>query len=103
MKEEYTRQAEVFKKEKKRQEKERLRKMVEATEDELSSLGTAAGSETLLSYFYEKTASFLDYLPEDTMIFIDEPHRVEEKGRTNEQEFSLSMQSRLEGGYVLPS
>ena len=77
--------------------------MVEATEDELSSLGTAAGSETLLSYFYEKTASLLDYLPEDTMIFIDEPHRVEEKGRTSEQEFSLSMQSRLEGGYVLPS
>ena len=103
MKEEYVHQAEIFKKEKKRQEKERLRKMVEATEDELSSLGTAAGSETLLSYFYEKTASLLDYLPEDTMIFIDEPHRVEEKGRTSEQEFSLSMQSRLEGGYVLPS
>ena len=103
MKEEYVHQAEIVKKEKKRQEKDRLRKMVEATEDELSSLGTAAGSETLLSYFYEKTASLLDYLPEDTMIFIDEPHRVEEKGRTSEQEFSLSMQSRLEGGYVLPS
>ncbi len=103
MKEEYTHQAEILKKGKKRQEKERLRKMVEATEDELSSLGTSAGSETLLSYFYEETTSFLGYLPEDTMIFIDEPHRVEEKGRTNEQEFSLSMQSRLEGGYVLPS
>ena len=103
MREEYDHQAGIFKNAKKRQEKERLRKMVEATEDELSSLGTAAGSETLLSYFYEKTASFLDYLPEDTMVFIDEPHRVEEKGRTSEQEFSLSMQSRLEGGYVLPS
>ena len=103
MREEYDRQAEIFKKEKKRQEKERLRKMMEATEDELTSLGTAAGSETLLSYFYEKTASLLDYLPEDTMIFIDEPRRVEEKGQTTEQEFSMSMQSRLEGGYVLPS
>lgn len=103
MKEEYAQQEKVFKAGKKRQEKERLRRMVKSTEDELYALGTAAGSETLLSYFYETPASFLDYLPEDTMIFVDEPHRVEEKGKTCEQEFSLSMQSRLEGGYVLPS
>ena len=103
MKEEYDHQEKIFQKEKKRQEKGRLRKMVEATEDELSSLGTAAGSETLLSYFYGETASFLDYLPEGTLLFVDEPQRVEEKGRTTEQEFSLSMQSRLEGGYVLPT
>lgn len=103
LRQEYTHQEQILMKEKKRQEKERLRKMVEATEEELLSLGTAAGSETLLSYFYEKTASFLDYLPEDTILFIDEPHRVEEKGETCEKEFSLSMQSRLEGGYVLPS
>ncbi|MCD8019430.1 MAG: transcription-repair coupling factor, partial [Clostridiales bacterium] len=103
MREEYRLQEQIFKKEKKHQEKERLRKMVEATEEELNSLGTAAGSETLLSYFYDETASFLDYLPEDTRIFIDEPYRVEEKGAACEQEFSLSMQSRLEGGYVLPS
>lgn len=103
MKEEYVQQEKVFKAGKKRQEKERLRRMVEATEDELYALGTAAGSETLLSYFYDKPASLLDYLPEDTVIFVDEPHRVEEKGQTCEQEFSLSMQSRLEGGYVLPS
>lgn len=102
IKKEYAAQEQVFKKEKKRQEKERLRKMIQATEDELTSLGTAVGSETLLSYFYENTASILDYLPEKTLIFLDEPYRVEEKGRTCEQEFSMSMESRLEGGYVLP-
>ena len=55
-----------------------------------------------MSYFYEKTVSFLEYLPENTLFFIDEPHRVLEKGKTYEEEFFLCMQSRLEGGYVLP-
>ena len=74
-----------------------------ATEmEELLSFGTAEGSEALLSYFYEKTVSFLEYLPENTLFFIDEPHRVLEKGKTYEEEFFLCMQSRLEGGYVLP-
>ena len=72
------------------------------TEEELLSFGTAEGSEALLSYFYEKTVSFLEYLPENTLFFIDEPHRVLEKGKTYEEEFFLCMQSRLEGGYVLP-
>ena len=35
-------------------------------EEELLSFGTAEGSEALLSYFYEKTVSFLEYLPENT-------------------------------------
>ena len=102
MKEEYKTQEEVFKKRKRLAEKERLRKMTVRTEEELLSFGTAEGSEALLAYFYEKTVSFLEYLPENTLFFIDEPHRILEKGKTYEQEFFLSMQSRLEGGYVLP-
>lgn len=102
MKEEYKKQEEVFKKRKRLAEKERLRKMTVRTEEELLSFGTAEGSEALLSYFYEKTVSFLEYLPENTLFFIDEPHRVLEKGKTYEEEFFLCMQSRLEGGYVLP-
>ncbi len=102
MKEEYKKQEEAFKKRKRLVEKERLRKMTVRTEEELLSFGTAEGSEALLSYFYEKTVSFLEYLPENTLFFIDEPHRVLEKGKTYEEEFFLCMQSRLEGGYVLP-
>lgn len=100
---EYEQQKNALLKEKKRTEKERLRKMVEAAADELSSLGTTVGSENLLLYFYEQTASFLDYLPEHTLICMDESQRVLEKGRVVEQEFSMSMESRLEGGYVLPA
>lgn len=102
MKEEYKKQEEAFKKRKRLAEKERLRKMTVRTEEELLSFGTAEGSEALLSYFYEKTVSFLEYLPENTLFFIDEPHRVLEKGKTYEEEFFLCMQSRLEGGYALP-
>ena len=102
MKEEYKKQEEAFKKRKRLAEKERLRKMTVRTEEELLSFGTAEGSEALLSYFYEKTVSFLEYLPENTLFFIDEPHRVLEKGKAYEEEFFLCMQSRLEGGYVLP-
>ena len=100
MKEEYKKQEEAFKKRKRFAEKERLRKMTVRTEEELLSFGTAEGSEALLSYFYEKTVSFLEYLPENTLFFIDEPHRVLEKGKAYEEEFFLCMQSRLEGGYV---
>lgn len=102
MKEEYKKQEEVLKKQKRLTEKERLRKMTIRTEEELLSFGTAEGSEALLSYFYEKTVSLLEYLPENTLFFLDEPHRILEKGKTYEEEFFLCMQSRLEGGYVLP-
>ncbi|MDO5147009.1 MAG: transcription-repair coupling factor [Eubacteriales bacterium] len=100
---EFVHQEEILKKNKQRQEKERLRKMVKVMKEELRAFGTASGKETLLPYFYDKAASFLEYLPKDTILFVDEPHRVEEKGEAYEQEIMLSMQSRLEGGYILPS
>ncbi len=102
MREEYQSQEIYFKEKKKNKEKERLRKMVIAATEELTSLGTALGNEALLSYFYEETESLLDYLPDSTMIFLDEPHRSAERGRVCEQEFMMSMESRLEGGYILP-
>jgi transcription-repair coupling factor (superfamily II helicase) len=102
MKEEYEQQKTIFLKDKKRAEKERLRKMVEATRDELTSLGTTTGSESLLSYFYEDTVSFLSWLPVDTMIFFDESRRVLEKAGVSETEYTMSMENRLSGGYILP-
>ena len=40
--------------------------------------------------------SFLDYLPEDTYFFLDEPNRLGERGRFVELEFRESMEHRLE-------
>ena len=102
MREDYKEREAYFKKQKKNKEKERLRKMVIAATTDLDSYGTALGDEALLSYFYEETESLLDYLPSDTLVFIDEPVRSLSRGRGNEEEFLLSMEQRLEGGYILP-
>ena len=102
MREEYALREAWFKGQKKNKEKERLRKMVIRATEELSSDGTALQNEALLSYFYEETESLLDYLPGDTLIFIDEAQRSIERGRVSEEEFLMSMESRLEGGYILP-
>ena len=100
--EEYEQQREYFKREKKRAEKERLKKMVDAAREELEYLGTTIGSDNLINYFYEDTVSLLDYFPEDTMIFLDESHRVIDRAHVSEEEFTMSMENRLAGGYILP-
>lgn len=62
-----------------------------------------SGLDSFLSYFYEQTVSFLDYFnPEASMIFLDEPARLKEKGEAVELEFRESMMHRLEKGYLLP-
>ena len=99
---EYEDQEASFLKDKKRVEKKRLKSLLEMVRDQLESFGTYAGSESLLSYFYEDTVSFLSYFPEDTMIFLDESRRVFEKTDMSRQEFHQSMENRIEGGYILP-
>ena len=50
----------------------------------------------------EKRVSFLEYFePEDTILFLDEPVRLLEKGTGVEEEFLEAQKRRLEGGYEL--
>lgn len=61
------------------------------------------GLDGWLSYFSDETVSFLDYFdPEMSMVFLDEPARLREKGEAVELEFRESMVHRLEKGYLLP-
>lgn len=93
----------TFRKEMKTEEAHRIRKMSDTLKEELTELGRVDNLDSYLSYFLEETVSFLDYFPkEDTLIFLDEPARIGEKGRVVEQEFSESMKHRLEKGYILP-
>ncbi len=47
-----------------------------------------------------KRVSFLDYFPvEDTLLFLDEPARLMEKGEGIEQEFVEAQAKRMESGY----
>ena len=50
----------------------------------------------------EKGVSFLDYFPEeDTILFLDEPVRLVERGQNIEEEFLEAQKKRLENGYEL--
>lgn len=94
---------ETFRKEMKTEEAYRIRKNIDALKEEVTELGRVGSLDSYFSYFLEKTVSFLDYFENDeTLIFLDEPARIAEKGRVVEQEFSESMKHRLEKGYILP-
>lgn len=101
MDQEYQTRYKELQKDKKKEEAVRLRKTVERMKDELEAFGMSLGGESMLPYVYENTVSLLDYLPEDTIIFLDEPHRVKDRGESYTEEFEDSMKSRYEGGYLL--
>ena len=61
------------------------------------------GLAAYIRYFCPDTVSFLEYFPQgESVIFLDEPARLKEKGETVELEFRESMVHRLEKGYLLP-
>ena len=59
--------------------------------------------ESYLNYFYDETESLLSYFnKEETLILLDEPARLLERGQVIEEEFRDSMKNRLERGLILP-
>ena len=87
----------------KREEAGRIRGIIEDLTQELEDGCWAGGLDAYVKYFFQDTVSFLDYFPAgDSLIFLDEPARLREKGETVEMEFRESMVHRLEKGYLLP-
>lgn len=80
----------------------RLKRYMKSISDDVLEYNSTTGLDSLVTYFFGDTVSFLDYLPEDVPIFIDEPERVCEVASARFKEFTLSMESRLENGYILP-
>ena len=71
--------------------------------EELKEQLKFTGLDSYIHYFYQTTVSFLDHFPKKkTIVFMDEPARIKEKGAAVEAEFRESMIHRLEGGYLLP-
>lgn len=96
--------AAALKKERKTEQYARSNRELARVKEELYELGSLIGADAYLSYFYDKTVSFLDYFKaEETLYVLDEPNRVEERAYAFTNEFQESMRSRLEGGYILPS
>ena len=64
---------------------------------------SSANMDSFAVYFSKDMVSFLDYFSNTAdLVFLDEPVRLEEKGKLVEFEFNQSMSGRLEKGYILP-
>ena len=87
----------------KTEESHRLRSVTDEVLEGLREGWKTHGLDSYIQYFYGETVSFLDYFPaEGTVIFLDEPARLQERGEAVELEFRESMGHRLEKGYLLP-
>ena len=102
MESEYKPQSEALKKSFKTEAYARLKKNMEYIRESLTEYDSMTGLDDLISYFYDDTVSFLDFFPEDTFIFVDEPEQVAEKARVYAAEVGMSMEGRLAGGFILP-
>ncbi len=81
----------------------RVKRLLEDCRDNLSEMAEPMQMEGFIDYFYENPVSFLNYFPKErTLLFLDEPNRIQEAAGAVELEFRESMKHRLEKGYVLP-
>ena len=95
--------SEKFRSEMKTEEAHRLKQTVSDACECIVELETAEKLEDYLPYFMEETKSILDFFPaKQSLLFLDEPLRIAEKGRVVETEFCAAMEQRLEKGYILP-
>lgn len=103
MKDDLIKQESILRKEKKTEEAQRIKTMINEIIEQIKILKFSVSLDSYLPYFYEDTVSFLDYFPmEKTLVFLDEPIHIGEKADTLEMEFRESMIHRLEKGYILP-
>ena len=58
----------------------------------------AAGADAMLPLLYPKLDTLLDYLPENAVLVLDEPARLEEAAKTAEMTFAESVTAMLERG-----
>lgn len=84
------------------EEAHRLRKMVDSLAEDMKAGMITGAVNGFMKYFFEDTVSFLQYFPENTCVFLDEPARLQEKLSAIYREFNESMKMRLEKGYILP-
>lgn len=92
----------AFRKKQKTEEAHRIATTISRLVEETREWGLGSGMETHLTYFTKESESLLSYFPKDTLLILDEPGHLEEKGKQIEREFADSMLHRLEGGYCLP-
>ena len=93
--------AKRFTKLEKEEEAQRIKELTDSVMYRMDE-GNSRGLDAYATYFYPKTECILDYMPEDTLLVVEEPARIKEKCRVFQEEIGTSIQGRLEKGYLLP-
>ncbi len=85
------------------EEAHRIKLLLEEIRMQLLETDMMLNLESYIHYFYPETISFLElFADKNTVLFLDEPQKMWEHGKTVELEFRESMSNRLEKGYLLP-
>ncbi len=84
------------------EEATRAARIAKDARERIEDFGDTSVMEGLCDYFYPDAVSLLDYFPEGTVFFMDEPSRASQSTKEAEEEFRSSLSHRLEKGYVLP-
>ncbi|MDO5549844.1 MAG: transcription-repair coupling factor [Lachnospiraceae bacterium] len=93
---------EIFRKNKQIEEGHRIVTVIQDFADSLEEGWKLGNLDGYINYFCQDTVSFTQYFSrERTLILLDEPARLQEKGDAVETEFRESMSHRLEKGYLL--
>ncbi len=86
----------------KNEEASRAARIASDARERLEDFGDTSVMEGLCDYFYPDAVSLLDYFPQGSVFFMDEPLRASQGTKEAEDEFRDSLSHRLEKGYVLP-
>lgn len=104
IKEELDRQQDIFKKAKETDKASRLKEETQRIIEQLTEETVIEAPDSYISYFYPHVVRLADYFAaKQTLIFLDEPVRLRERGDGVLAEFEESMKNRLEQGFILPT
>jgi len=84
-------------------EYENLKEYIGEAIENLEEQKNISGIDKYIGFFYDNCETILDYISDNTIIFYDEPNRIREHSERIFDEFSQSIKSRIEKGYMLPS
>lgn len=103
IKEEYSDLINSIKSKKLTEEEQNLKETIGELLEKFEQQKIFKGAERYINYFYEETVTLLDYFPKDTLIFWEEPQRIEQKAEIVLSEYRESIKKYIENGKMLPS
>lgn len=88
--------------EKKEEEQQNIFKNIKEVLEKLKNEKTFSGIDKYMQFFYTEKITLLDYLNDDTFIYIDEPNKIREKAQFVTEEFYESIKYKILKGEMLP-